>query len=302
MVRLISTFMILFLSLPILGSSQEASRYYPLAQENTWVYYHEHIIEEGTAIKPAISEKEIVTVDTVTVKVNGTISALGNTYAVLELDGEEWGMYRVEGNYLYRLVRDGVDNYFEKMIVDFTPSSDDLYIMNEGGYATPRTFETKLLPCGELTGYNCVIAQGLTHHTAESLFFVESIGPAYISLLNGWAIPPEYDKYYLFSYDIKQVSVVMQEVHMPDAFELLPTVPNPFNLSTTIQYNLPQDSQIILSVYNISGQLIHVLKDEYQFAGNYILTWDATGFPSGLYFCIMQSNGFTKTRKMVLVK
>ncbi|MFC1540979.1 T9SS type A sorting domain-containing protein [Candidatus Latescibacterota bacterium] len=59
---------------------------------------------------------------------------------------------------------------------------------------------------------------------------------------------------------------------------------------------------ICYSIYNISGQLINVLKDEYQPAGIHNATWDATGFPSGLYFCTLEANGFCQTKKMLLVK
>ncbi|MFC1539140.1 two-component regulator propeller domain-containing protein [Candidatus Latescibacterota bacterium] len=92
------------------------------------------------------------------------------------------------------------------------------------------------------------------------------------------------------------------EEPIPSNFFLTGNYPNPFNLSTTISYSLPQNSQINLSIYNISGQRVRVLKDECQTAGHYTARWDATGFPSGLYFCIMEANGFVKTRKMVLVK
>ena len=88
----------------------------------------------------------------------------------------------------------------------------------------------------------------------------------------------------------------------PAGFSLSNNYPNPFNPSTTIEYSIPQDSHVILTIYNVSGQRISVLKDAFQTAGNYSVTWNATGVPSGLYFCNLKANGFTKTREMVLVK
>ncbi|MFC1540978.1 T9SS type A sorting domain-containing protein [Candidatus Latescibacterota bacterium] len=85
-------------------------------------------------------------------------------------------------------------------------------------------------------------------------------------------------------------------------FILKSPYPNPFNPATTIEYSLSQNSLITLSIYNISGQRVIVLKDEYQPVGNYTATWDAKGFPSGLYFCIMEANGFCQTKKMLLLK
>ncbi|MFC1541589.1 two-component regulator propeller domain-containing protein [Candidatus Latescibacterota bacterium] len=89
---------------------------------------------------------------------------------------------------------------------------------------------------------------------------------------------------------------------VPSEIFLLQNTPNPFNLSTTIEYSISQNVKVNLSVYNISGQRVTVLKDDYQQAGNYTVNWDATGFPSGQYYCILEANGFTQTRKMVLVK
>ncbi len=98
------------------------------------------------------------------------------------------------------------------------------------------------------------------------------------------------------------VTTPVVESGSPAEFSLSQNMPNPFNLSTTIGYSLPQNSHITLSIYSISGQRVSVLKDEYLPSGNYSATWDAKGFPSGLYFCILQANGFIETRKMMLVK
>ncbi len=78
--------------------------------------------------------------------------------------------------------------------------------------------------------------------------------------------------------------------------------PNPFNPTTTIKYSIPEESHVTIAIYNVSGQVVSVLKDEYQQAGNHSIIWNATGVSSGLYFSTLKANGFTETRKMVLVK
>ena len=85
-------------------------------------------------------------------------------------------------------------------------------------------------------------------------------------------------------------------------FEMSQPTPNPFNPITTISYTLPQSTNVTLSIYNTSGQRVSILKDEYQQAGSYSATWNATGFPSGLYFAVIEAGGFRESRKMVLVK
>ena len=111
------------------------------------------------------------------------------------------------------------------------------------------------------------------------------------------------DQIYSIDFDAgNYLSTVHSEQENIVSFELLNNFPNPFNPATTISYNLPQSTRVKLSIYNTSGQRVSILKDEYQLAGSYSETWNAAGFPSGLYFCILDANGFTQTRKMVLVK
>lgn len=61
--------------------------------------------------------------------------------------------------------------------------------------------------------------------------------------------------------------------------------------------------KVELSIYNLLGQKVAVLVDESKPAGNYSLTWDASGFSSGIYYCILRVGGnVVQTRKMVLLK
>ncbi len=88
----------------------------------------------------------------------------------------------------------------------------------------------------------------------------------------------------------------------PSEIKLGNSYPNPFNPVTTIEYSLPEDTHVTLSVYNLKGQTVQVLRDEYHKAGKYSLKWNARGFSSGLYFYSLKANEFTETRKMLLVK
>ena len=78
--------------------------------------------------------------------------------------------------------------------------------------------------------------------------------------------------------------------------------PNPFNSSTIIEYSLPEEAEISLTIYTISGQTAAVLKDGNQKAGSYAVTWNARGMPSGIYFCTLRVEGLNTTRKMLLLK
>jgi hypothetical protein len=83
--------------------------------------------------------------------------------------------------------------------------------------------------------------------------------------------------------------------------------PNPFNPETTIKYQVKMDADINLEVFNIKGQKVKTLVDEFMPIGNYEATWNGTddngqSVSSGVYFYKMRSGKFTSTKKMVLMK
>lgn len=99
------------------------------------------------------------------------------------------------------------------------------------------------------------------------------------------------------------VSVDNETIHHPIAFNLIQNYPNPFNPKTVISYQLPTLIKVELSIYNILGQKVHNLVSKKQPAGTYKVEWDAAGFASGIYFYkLSTTNGYSKTKKLVLLK
>ncbi len=92
------------------------------------------------------------------------------------------------------------------------------------------------------------------------------------------------------------VSVIVKE------YELKQNYPNPFNPVTKIKYALPQSGKIILRVYNLLGQQIRTLVNEYKLAGNYEVDFNAAELSSGIYFYRIEADGYSKSMKMVLLK
>lgn len=88
----------------------------------------------------------------------------------------------------------------------------------------------------------------------------------------------------------------------PTNFGLTAVYPNPFNSTATISYALPTSSDVTLSVYNQSGQLVTELFSGSQSAGNYSASWNGMDSPSGIYFVKMQAGGFSDISKLTLVK
>ncbi len=88
----------------------------------------------------------------------------------------------------------------------------------------------------------------------------------------------------------------------PDVFTLHQNYPNPFNPTTILSYDLKTDSRVKLTVYNLVGQVIQVLADEYQQAGFYEITFDANQLPAGVYLYKLQVGEYSSVKRMTLVK
>jgi len=88
----------------------------------------------------------------------------------------------------------------------------------------------------------------------------------------------------------------------PMIFSLFQNYPNPFNSITTIPYSLANDTHVNLVVYNIVGQKVTELQNDVYDAGDHSVVWNAEGMPSGTYLYTLKTDGFNKTKKMLLVK
>ena len=95
---------------------------------------------------------------------------------------------------------------------------------------------------------------------------------------------------------------VASEDEIPTSFSLAQNYPNPFNPSTTITYSLPQAENVKLIIYNLLGEQVDILVNEYQQAGKYQLSFDAANLPSGIYIYNIAAGGFMETKKMLLLK
>ncbi len=89
---------------------------------------------------------------------------------------------------------------------------------------------------------------------------------------------------------------------LPNKISFKGNFPNPFNPETSIIYTLSKDTQVNLSIYNLSGQLVQTLVNEQQYAGKFIISWSAQNLPSGIYIAQLMVDGESFTQKMMLMK
>lgn len=89
---------------------------------------------------------------------------------------------------------------------------------------------------------------------------------------------------------------------IPAFFNLYQNYPNPFNPTTKIRYQIPKGSNVVLKVYDLLGREVAVLVNEKQAPGIYEVDWDASNYPSGVYFYKLIAGDYHETKRMVLIK
>ena len=102
-------------------------------------------------------------------------------------------------------------------------------------------------------------------------------------------------------YEYTGTTEVVEEI-IPQSFQLYQNYPNPFNPSTKISWQSTIGSWQTLKVYDVLGNEVVVLVDEYKPAGSYEINLNANNFPSGVYFYRIQADELIQTKSMVLIK
>ncbi len=100
----------------------------------------------------------------------------------------------------------------------------------------------------------------------------------------------------------KYLNTIEVVVGTPDKYELLQNYPNPFNPVTKINYTIPVSSQVNISIYSIIGELVKILVNDQQEAGNYTVDFDGSNLASGTYFYRITAGEFMQIKKMMLLK
>lgn len=93
-----------------------------------------------------------------------------------------------------------------------------------------------------------------------------------------------------------------EEEILPSEYALFQNFPNPFNPSTQIKYAIPNGTNVKLKVFDILGKEIITLVNGYKNAGTYEVQFDASNLPSGVYLYRLETESFSQTKKLMLIK
>lgn len=207
--------------------------------------------------------------DTLTIG-NSTIPSLLGL-SINPVNGQMWGMSATGG--VYKINK---QNASSQLIgnTEQTPNSDLAF--------------DKLGKLYGIKGVGVTVNSLITIDTSNGTgSLIGSIG---IAGINGIAISP----------DIVGINNVTSSV--PDNYELYQNFPNPFNPVTNIKFALKQNGFVSLKVYDNLGRLVETLVNENLNAGVYSTDWNAVNFSSGVYFYKLETEGFLKTMRMILIK
>lgn len=179
------------------------------------------------------------------------------------------------------------------------------------GSVVSDAIQLQWITASELNNYGFEIERSINNSELVSIGFVKGKGTTtetnYYSYIDN---PYESNKLQI-NYRLKQIdydgtytysNIVSVELNAPQEFTLNQNYPNPFNPSTIISYSVAADGKTRLKVYDIMGSEVATLVDEFKPAGNYEIMFDASGLPSGTYFYTLTANGYTDTKKMVVIK
>ncbi|MBP9211669.1 MAG: T9SS type A sorting domain-containing protein [Bacteroidetes bacterium] len=261
--------------------AQTSAPYYPLAVGNRWYY-------DSSSVPVRV--------------VKDTLMPNGRTYAVLDRSDQAGGIYvRSDSAYVYYY---GHHQNVEIRYFSLTGAVGDtvLTVFNEQVKITAidsiTVFGKKARRIryrfGALTTNEFELTEGFGLTAKHFYGDPAPPWPNYSNILTGCVVNGVQ-----FGNVVK---VIVCGPEVPLQFSLGQNFPNPFNPSTTIQYSVPADGDIRLSVHDLLGREAAVLESGFRPAGTYSVQWNARGLASGVYFYQLTSGGRTIVRTMTILR
>jgi hypothetical protein len=126
-------------------------------------------------------------------------------------------------------------------------------------------------------------------------YLVDTNGDSYEEVIIATSHIPNYTRIY----KLHPTKIHIKEENQKRSLE---TYPNPANDRISISYDISNAAPVTLEIYDILGRKVETLIDEYQSAGSYAVTWDASYIASGIYFYRFQAGEYSVTKRMTIIK
>ena len=270
---------------------------FPLQVGDSWTY---HIIDSLNNIIDTVS----VTINNVSYLPNGTIRYLwlykfSNKIDYLYLER------KIDTLSFLPISSDGFYNGLSKLVLPLKVGNTWGGIGDEMG--SIDSIDTVTVPAGTFDGAFMAVQSGICCNDYSRIEFWIQPGVGIVKEINSIFISVEpnsrrLEKWELLSYSVKYVTGMKNNKTNPIRFSLYQNYPNPFNPSTEIEYTINKEGKVSLKVFNVLGEEVATLVNKVENAGNYKVAFNASSFPSGIYFYRLQAGIFVQTRKMILLK
>jgi len=106
----------------------------------------------------------------------------------------------------------------------------------------------------------------------------------------------------IWNFTINPTGTISINNEIPKEYKIYNNYPNPFNPTTMIKFEIPKSSNVKISAFDITGKEIEVLVNEKLNAGTYQTGWNGSSYSSGVYFYRLETENFTETKRMLLIK
>lgn len=234
-------------------------------------------------------------------------------------------LWFIDDNYLYKLTG-GLDNSWTSSILGFYPYNVDFKDSNTSfatdGYILKKTTDGGLtwqLLTDSVLGQN---SNSLSIIPYSNMVVVTGTNRSRVSydLCSSWQNIQYFNHGYyidamdtnsiwltglsgtMYKYNFNYLGLQSNQQVIPLNFVLYQNYPNPFNPVTKIRFELPKSGNVKIVVSDVLGRNITNLVNQYLEAGLYETEFDASSNPSGIYFYRIETSGFVKTNKMILLK
>jgi len=271
---------IAFISIFIFSNTSNSQSYFPLEIGNRWDYYI-YAVYHGW-----------IREDTLSIEIIDTIKLNGNNYFVFSSYppiGYFSKYFREEQNKIYYYnEQDSTDCFAFR----FDMPIDNSYLNCFGWEIYIRRIDTLFL-----WGKNDI------QQYQNDYIFSEHYGIYHVYKYNIEDI--FYDLYGCIISGITYGNLLVnadEENGPPINFTLEQNYPNPFNPITTINYSIPENSIVLLKVFDLLGREITTLVSEEKIPGRYQTHFDGSNLPSSVYFYKLQAGSFVETKKMILMR
>jgi hypothetical protein len=184
-------------------------------------------------------------------------------------------------------------------------------LVSFSGSPKPNGVQLDWITASEINNYGFEIQRSVDGTEFATIGFVNGVGTSTERIYYTFFDDINLLNQSVLYYRLKQVdfdgtfsysNIINIEISIASDYSLAQNYPNPFNPTTRIEYSIPSDGFVDLSIYDVMGSKVATLVSEQKSAGSHFLMFDASLIPSGVYFYTLTSGEFTATKKMSLVR